>query len=409
MDARMKIRLGRVALALGALAAVGVFASGLGTSTNYTIDEEVMPVVAENAYSPNYRMIGAMPDQPSGAVGISAQYRMHFDSLTPESFLPDDLVPPVITAGPTVTYISDTIALIEWETDELSDGVVHFGITPAFGSTASHSGFATLHQVVISTGLSPNTFYFFEARSTDPYFNGPTASTLLDFTTANSADTVGPLITPTVTILATTVAQLDFTTDEMVQTEIHHGPTAGLGTTEADPTWVTSRSRTFTGLTAGGIYYYAIDATDPSGNPSAVAATAINLPADVSIVTTTLPNGRKDSAYLQNIIATGGVGTLTFTLTSGVLPLGLTLAADGTLSGTPTENGTFTFDVEVTDAGTPASVDTVSLTLVINKKKSSGGGEEETCTTGGNSQGWPALLAAALMLLLATRLVRRAV
>lgn len=391
MKARMKIRLGRMALALIALAAWGIAVSGSGSSANYELDQETNPTVAQDAWSPNHRLIGTIPGSPSGEIGISAQYRLHFDDLTPESFLPDDLVPPVITVAPTVTYISDTIALVEWQTDEISDGTVEYGLTPLFGGAASHTGFATLHQVVI-TGLSPSTFYFFKARSTDPYANGPTWSTLLDFTTNASPDTTGPVVTPTVTFLATTVAKVDFAIDEMSQTTLHHGPTITMGTTEADTTWVIARSRTFTGLTAGGTYYYGLEAADPSGNVTVAVPTAINMPADVAVTTTLLPNGKVKKTYLQTLTATGGVGALTFTLASGALPPGLTLAANGEISGTATKSGTYLFVVQVTDSGTPASVGTASLQITITKDS---GGGDEGCTTGEREGLWIFLAALA--------------
>ena len=386
--------LGRIALALAALVISGVVVSGSGSSTNYELDQETNPTVAQDAWSPNHRLIGAIPGSPSGEIGISAQYRMHFDDLTPNSFLPDDLIPPVITVAPTVTYISSTVALIEWQTDEPSDGFVEFGLTPAFGTTASHSGFATLHQVHITTGLAPSTFYFFKAHSTDPYANGPTWSALLDFTTTATPDTTGPVVTPTVTFLATTVAKVDFAIDEMSQTVLSHGPTLTLGTTETDPTWLVARSRTFTGLTAGSTYYYSLDATDPSGNTTLGAVTGINLPADVAITTTILPNGKVKKNYLETLVATGGVGALTFTVASGTLPPGLVLAANGEISGKATKAGTYLFAVQVTDSGTPASTATANLQITIKKED---GGDDSGCTSGEQNGIWMLLAALAAM------------
>lgn len=405
MKARMKIRLGRIALALAALVISGVVVSGSGSSTNYELDQETNPTVAQDAWSPNHRLIGAIPGSPSGEIGISAQYRMHFDDLTPTSFLPDDLIPPVITVAPTVTYISSTVALIEWQTDEPSDGFVEFGLTPAFGTTASHSGFATLHQVHITAGLAPSTFYFFKARSTDPYANGPTWSALLDFTTTATPDTTGPVVTPTVTFLATTVAKVDFAIDEMSQTTLSHGPSIALGTTEADPTWLIARSRTFTGVTAGSTYYYSLDATDPSGNTTLGAVTGINMPADVAITTTLLPNGKVKKNYLETLTATGGVGTLTFTLASGTLPPGLVLAANGEISGKATKAGTYLFVVQVTDSGTPASTTTANLQITIAKD---GGDDDGGCTSGEQNGVWMLLAALAAMAFALRRRVSRA-
>jgi hypothetical protein len=55
-----------------------------------------------------------------------------------------------------------------------------------------------------------------------------------------------------------------------------------------------------------------------------------------------------------------------YTVTAGILPAGLTLAATGTLTGTPTVEGVSTFTVMVTDSATPAVTNSHSFTLVID-------------------------------------------
>ena len=54
-------------------------------------------------------------------------------------------------------------------------------------------------------------------------------------------------------------------------------------------------------------------------------------------------------AFEGGLFATGGFGTYTWSV-DGDLPLGLELAEDGTISGRPTEAGTYRFTVLVTDA-----------------------------------------------------------
>ncbi|HMV81641.1 MAG TPA: putative Ig domain-containing protein [Blastocatellia bacterium] len=70
-----------------------------------------------------------------------------------------------------------------------------------------------------------------------------------------------------------------------------------------------------------------------------------------------LPNATAGTAYNQTISATGGNGAVTFAVTSGTLPAGLTLnGANGVLSGTPTTAGTANFTVTASDAtGCPGS------------------------------------------------------
>jgi hypothetical protein len=63
-----------------------------------------------------------------------------------------------------------------------------------------------------------------------------------------------------------------------------------------------------------------------------------------------IPDGAVGVPYAQVITASGGTTPYTFDVSSGILPTGLALAQDGTLSGTPTEAGDFTFTIRATDA-----------------------------------------------------------
>lgn len=61
-----------------------------------------------------------------------------------------------------------------------------------------------------------------------------------------------------------------------------------------------------------------------------------------------LPGGQVGEAYSQTMTATGDP-TITWDLSAGALPDGLTLASDGALTGTPTEDGTFNFTLRATN------------------------------------------------------------
>ena len=70
----------------------------------------------------------------------------------------------------------------------------------------------------------------------------------------------------------------------------------------------------------------------------------------VTISTGGLQNGQVGVPYAGIIGATGGSGPYAYTLTGGTLPDGLSLASGGSVIGTPTTAGTFTFSVLATDS-----------------------------------------------------------
>ena len=82
-----------------------------------------------------------------------------------------------------------------------------------------------------------------------------------------------------------------------------------------------------------------------------------------------LPYGNVNSQYQNSpsgyqIAASGGNGPLTFSLgPEGPLPLGMTLASNGRLSGTPTQSGQFLFNVIVSDNSGPTNLAYFSLAV----------------------------------------------
>src|SRR5205823_26583 len=80
-----------------------------------------------------------------------------------------------------------------------------------------------------------------------------------------------------------------------------------------------------------------------------------------------LPSATVNSPYSATLSATGGSGTYTFAVTSGGLPLGLTLnATTGLLSGTPTTSRTSTFAITGTDSNTAGLTGSQTYTLTVN-------------------------------------------
>lgn len=70
----------------------------------------------------------------------------------------------------------------------------------------------------------------------------------------------------------------------------------------------------------------------------------------ITLSPTSLPDGNVGTGYYLAIRASGGTAPYAYSKTDGTKPPGVTLDADGLLSGVPTEAGTFNFTVTATDA-----------------------------------------------------------
>jgi uncharacterized protein YjdB len=135
---------------------------------------------------------------------------------------------------------------------------------------------------------------------------------------------------------------------------------------------------------------YRVAATAPDVNT--VLFTLTNIVPTITL-SPVLPSGARGVAYPSTTIAVSGTGTApyTFAVTAGAAPPGLTLSADGTLSGTPSAIGTSTFTVTATDANgftgmreytvTVTAAPLVSIAVVpANGTLTVGGSQQYTAT-----------------------------
>ncbi len=103
--------------------------------------------------------------------------------------------------------------------------------------------------------------------------------------------------------------------------------------------------------TAAATSIFTVMVTDGLGVTASRAYTVEVAPAALTLESTTLGNGVVGNPYNQAIVVSGGVAPYAFSISSGQLPVGVSLnPATGALGGTPIAAGTYAFTIRVVDA-----------------------------------------------------------
>ena len=269
---------------------------------------------------------------------------------------------PTITVSPT-TLPAATVGVVYSQaitagggtspyTFTISAGALPAGLTLASDGTLSGTATAggsftfTVKAVDSTTGTGP--------------YNGTRAYTL---TVGAATITIAPATLPSATVAAA-----------YSQSVTASGGTAPYTYTKTAGTLPAGLTLATTGVvsgtpTAGGTFTFTVKAVDSSTgtgpyNGSQVITLTVNAPT-ITVAPSTLPAATVAALYSQTITASGGTSTYTFAKTAGSLPAGLTLASNGTLSGTPTAGGSFTFTVTATDSSTGTGPYTGSLSYTL--------------------------------------------
>jgi hypothetical protein len=123
-----------------------------------------------------------------------------------------------------------------------------------------------------------------------------------------------------------------------------------------------SSSGTISGTpTVSGTFSYTVTVTDKDGNTgSSTCSVTVNPPPSVSCVNITAVQGTPIAPV--TLTASGGAGA-PYTFSATGLPAGLSISSSGTISGTPTVSGTFSYTVTVTDKDGNTGTSTCSVTV----------------------------------------------
>ena len=287
----------------------------------------------------------------------------------------------------TVAPKSKTVSQLAITSSTLPSGTV--GTT--YSSTLSASGGTTPYTWSITSGSLPAGL---SLASGGAISGKPTASGTANFT-VTVKDKSNPVQTQSasmsIAIAASAPSTLAITSSTLPSATVGTTYSTTLSASGGTPgyTWSIASGSLPAGLslassgaisgtpTASGTSKFTATVTD-SGNPAQTQSAAMSItaaPGALTITSSTLPSATVSTSYSTALQASGGTPGYTWSITSGSLPAGLTLAAtSGAISGTPTTSGTSNFTATVTDSSNPAQTQSASTSIVVNAAQASGTG-----------------------------------
>ncbi|MGI8782699.1 MAG: IPTL-CTERM sorting domain-containing protein [Acidobacteriota bacterium] len=116
--------------------------------------------------------------------------------------------------------------------------------------------------------------------------------------------------------------------------------------------------------TTPGSFTFTVTATDTVTGclGSRIYTVLVNCPT-ITISPTTLPSTARFIPYSQQLTASGGIGPVTFLVTGGSLPAGITLSASGLISGQTSTAGSFNVTISAIDSNNCAGSQTFNLAV----------------------------------------------
>jgi protocatechuate 3,4-dioxygenase beta subunit len=181
--------------------------------------------------------------------------------------LPGDITAPVITDGPTVVFVDQTSAIVQWTTDEPATSVLALGLTSELGSIVSGPAgkFVLSHSLKV-TGLTPETNYVAQVTTADPDGNTTNSSTFT-FSTLAVPDTTAPVITAGPSILSETDSKITvvWTTNEPATSGVSYNDGTSFNLV-SDAMLTRNHQMTLSGLAPQTNYNITVSSTDAVGN-----------------------------------------------------------------------------------------------------------------------------------------------
>jgi len=241
-----------------------------------------------------------------------------------------------------------------------------------YSATLSVSGGTAPYSWSISAGSLPAGLSLSNAGTVS---GSPTSSGTFNFTIkVTGSGKTGDSDTQALSLVVAPALTMSTSSFPAGQVSIAYSQTLQANGGTSPYTWSISAGSLPSGLS--------LSAAQISGTPSAAGTTNFTLkvvdansasvtralsitvsPAPVNITTASLPNGQVGTPYAQTLLATGGTGSYTWSISSGSLSAGLSLGTSGQITGTPTTSGNSSFTVKVNDTGSGSATRALSINV----------------------------------------------
>ena len=239
-----------------------------------------------------------------------------------------------------------------------------YGPTTAYGSTASvtlspANGAASQAVSAGLSGLQAGTIYHYRLTATNSAGTGTGSDASFSTAAPPSITSTSPLPVGTIGVDYSHLLTATGGTAPYSWTISSGSMPAGLNLSEGGG--ITGTPTTL------GTSTFTARCSSPNGT-STTKDFSLTVDPLFPVITTAnpLPAGNAGTAYSQSLTASSGTAPYTWSVSSGSLPAGLNLSADGSITGTPTALGTATFTVRVLDVIGVAATKDFSLSILAS-------------------------------------------
>ena len=307
---------------------------------------------------------------PAGQNTVSAVAVDSVGNASPASATVRFIYSPVTIT--TATLPSGQVGVTYAATIQVGGGTGPYGFTLTAG--ALPDGVSLSGSGVLSGTPTASGSYTLTVTATDA--NGLSTSQAYSIAVAQPAD---PVVTDVDDVVVTvtpasagdpTLIDLSGAVQNAVRIEIVTPPAHGVATVNGFEVTYTPVSGYFgpdsftyraVGFDDGGASAPTKDGSPSSGVSQPATVSIVIASPTLSLTGGTQASGQIGAVYSQTLTTSGGTAPYSYAVTGGALPAGITLATDGTLSGSPTAGGPFSFTVTATDSSTGTGPFSISV------------------------------------------------